>query len=208
MEYDDIKNSADYKIIETLNHNNIKNFVKRETINSKGWGVIGRMYQLFGALLVLLLLSKATTLFIRTSHTQHLIAIGIGLATTFSLLIIIHELLHALAYKAIGTKHIFLNMNIKKFLFYVQADRQIFNYKQIKIVALAPAVVIFVLGTIGVTVFFGQPLYYFFATLIGGHSLFCLGDFGMLSFFENRKENTIFTVTIKSKQETYFYARR
>ena len=139
--------------------------------------------------------------------TASLEGLGMGVLFSFTVLIILHELLHAIAYLLVGAKKISFGMNLNKFMFYVQADKQVLNYKQFMFVALAPAVVVAVVSLTGAIFFYGQPLYYFFMVIFGLHGLFCGGDFGLLCFFENRKEDEIYTFDVKSEEKTYFYKK-
>ena len=132
---------------------------------------------------------------------------GWGILFCISGLIIIHELLHYFAYLLVGARKLSFGMNLKKFMFYVQADKQILNYNRFKVVALAPVVVVGIICIAGGFLFFEQALYYFFLTIFAIHSLFCMGDLGMLCFFENRKEDDIYTFDVKDIGKTYFYKK-
>lgn len=207
MNKSEIVNNPDFEEITVLKQADIKDFVKRELLNnSGGWATIGNMYQLFGGLLFFLLLTKSTISLVKTSKPDNFVAIGIGLFISFTLIVIIHELIHAVAYKLVGAKKISFGADIKRFIFHVQVDKQVFNYKQMMFVALAPAVVIFITTAIGAIIFSGS-VYYIFATILAVHSLFCLGDLGILCFFQNRPDKDIYTFDDKEKKETYFYAK-
>jgi hypothetical protein len=122
-------------------------------------------------------------------------------------LIVIHELIHALAYKFVGATHLSFGMNLKQFVFYVQADKQILNYKQFRLVALAPALVVSSLSIIAMLVFYQHAVFYFFIPIFAFHSVFSGGDFGLLCFFSNRNDKDIVTFDIKAEGKTYFYAK-
>lgn len=194
-------------MIEVLEHSQMKNFIKRELAGNQGWGLIGKMYQGMGLLLFGFTLIKAFAPFMRNGETQMLEWMGWGLLFCFSGLIVIHELLHFFAYLAVGARKLSFGMKLKQFIFYVQADKQVLNYNQFKVVALAPVVVVAVVSIAGAIIWFEQPLYYFFLTVLAVHSLFCVGDLAMLCYFENRSEDKIYTFDGKEEGKTYYYKK-
>ena len=203
-----IINNPAFEQIEVIEHSNLKPFLRREIIGNQGWGLIAKMYQGMGLLLVAFALVKAFAPYLRTRETISLEWMGWSVLFCITALIVIHELLHAIAYLIVGARKLSFGMNLKKFMFYVQADKQVLNYKQFMIVALAPAVVVGVVSLAGAIFYYGQPFYYFFLVIFGLHGLFCGGDFGLLCFFENRKEDEIYTFDVKSEGKTYFYKRK
>jgi len=207
MKYLELLNNPSFEQIEVIEHSNLRPFLRREIAGNQGWGLMAKMYQGIGLLLVGFALIKAFAPYMTRRDTASLEGLGMGVLFSFTVLIILHELLHAIAYLLVGAKKISFGMNLNKFMFYVQADKQVLNYKQFMFVALAPAVVVAVVSLTGAIFFYGQPLYYFFMVIFGLHGLFCGGDFGLLCFFENRKEDEIYTFDVKSEEKTYFYKK-
>lgn len=207
MNYLEIINNPSYELIETLDHSQIKPFIKREIIGNLGWGLLAKMYQGIGLLLFGFALIKAFAPFMKHRETLMLEWMGWGMLFCFTALIIIHELLHFFAYLLVGVRKLSFGMDLKKFIFYVQADKQVLNYSKFKVVALAPALVIAVVSIVGAIIWFEQPLYYFFLTVLSMHSLFCVGDLGMLCYFENRSDDEIYTYDVKEEGRTYYYKK-
>lgn len=207
MNYKDVINNPKYKEIASVKHNDIKEFVIQEVSYNYGWTRIANTYQIIGLFALGFSLIKALISFYTYKTYISLIVLGIGLLFSFTLLIILHELIHAAAYKYVGAKKLSFGMNIRKFLFYVQADKQVLNYKQFKITALAPAITIAFFSLLGIILFYNRHAFYFFISVFGLHSLFCAGDFGMLCFFQNRPDMDIVTFDIKAKEITYFYGK-
>ena len=208
MKYPELINNPDYEKIEELSHDDIRPFLRREIAGNQGWGLIAKMYQGIGLLLVGFALIKAFAPYMTRRDTASLEGLGMGVLFSFTVLIVLHELLHAIAYLLVGAKKLSFGMNLRKFMFYVQADKKVLNYKQFMFVALAPAVVVGFVSLSGAIFFYGQPLYYFFMILFGLHGLFCGGDFGLLCFFENRKDDEIYTFDVRKEGKTYFYKRK
>lgn len=207
MKYLELINNPDYEKIEELNHDELKTVLHREIAGNQGWGLIAKMYQGIGLLLIGFALIKAFAPYMMRRDATSLEGLGMGILFSFTVLIVLHELLHVLAYLFVGARKLSVGMNLRKFLFYVQADKKVLNYKQFMIVALAPAVVVAIVSLVGAIIYYGQPLYYFFLVIFGLHGLFCSGDFGLLCFFENRKEDEIYTFDVKKEGKTFFYKR-
>lgn len=207
MKYTEINNNLHYEKIAEVEHNNLKSFISNEIIGNKGWGLIAKMYQGIGLLLIGFALIKAFAPFMKSRETIMLEGMGWAVLFSFTALVIIHELLHCLAYLLVGARKLSFGLNLKKFMFFVQADKDVFNYKQFMFVALAPAVVVAVVSLAGAIFYYGRPLYYFFMVIFGLHSLFIGGDLGLLCFFENRKEDEIYTYDLKKEGKTYFYRK-
>ena len=132
---------------------------------------------------------------------------GWGVLFCFTALIVVHELLHFFAYLAVGARRLSFGMNLRQFIFYVQADKQVLDYSRFKVVALAPVVIVAAASIAGAIIWFEQPPYYFFLTILAMHSLFCAGDLAMLCYFENRPDDEIYTFDIKKEGKTYYYRK-
>ncbi|MHB9056395.1 MAG: DUF3267 domain-containing protein [Paludibacteraceae bacterium] len=207
MKLETLINNKNFEKIEEISHDDLKPFLRREITGNQGWRLIAKMYQGIGLLLIGFALIKAFAPFMRSRETFMLEGMGWGVLFSFTALVIIHELLHCFAYLLVGARKLSFGVNLRKFMFYVQADMQVLNYKQFMIVALAPAVVVGLVSLAGAVFYYGQPLYYFFMVIFGLHGLFCGGDFGLLCFFENRKEDEIYTFDVKKEGKTYFYKK-
>jgi hypothetical protein len=123
-------------------------------------------------------------------------------------LIVIHELLHALAYLSTGARKISFGLIPRKFVFYAMADRQVIASRAFHLVALTPFLVVKLVCLVGVVLFFNQPPMYFLLGVMCLHSLFCAGDIAMLDFYRWHKGKEIFNFDDKSEGKTYFYARK
>jgi len=205
MTAEELINSPDYTQIAEVKHSELKPFITTEVEQQPVWAKISNMYQIAGLLAFMLGGFKAFLPLFAGKSGVNLWWVGAGIVFSFSALIFIHELLHAAAYWYVGAKKLSFGVILRKFIFYVQADKQVLNYDKFKIVALAPAVVIGVITILGMIIFYNQPLFYFCLTVFGLHGIFCGGDFGLLCFFENRKDKTILTFDDKEKGTTFFY---
>lgn len=129
----------------------------------------------------------------------------LALGFCFSFMIIIHELIHALAYKLVGAKKVYFGMKLSKFMFYAACDQQHFNGVQFRFVALAPFVCITTLCLAGIAV---SPHYFFmFLIVMAIHTLCCSGDFAMLNYIQQYDLKKVFTYDLKAEKTTYFYLK-
>lgn len=130
-----------------------------------------------------------------------------ALGLVLSLLIIpIHEWIHSLAYKYVGARETSYDANWKKFYFMAMAHKFVANYREFRIVALAPLVVITLAGMISMALPIG--LWKFsIASFLLIHSLFSSGDIALLNFFVNNREREMVTYDDKAARMSYFYEK-
>lgn len=206
MTYDELIKNPDYSLIETLEHAEMKKLVVSEFKQNRGWSCIAMVYQFIGIMTFTFFLTFSIIKGYKYDDYTNLFWFGLGSLFSLTAIIIIHELIHAGAYLLVGARHISFGMQLRKFMFYVLSDKDVVNYKQFTIVALAPAIVISILSLIALWIFYQQPIFYFFLPIFGLHSVFCGGDFGLLCFFQNRSDLKIMTFDVKAEGKTYFYA--
>ena len=208
MTYNELQNNSEYTELASVKHEDVRSFITAEMEQKPLFVKVASIYQITGILAFLLGVIKALIPFFTQRETEFLGWLGFGILFSFSLLIVIHELIHAAAYRFVGIKNLSFGMYLRKFLFYVQADKQVVNYKQFTIVALAPSIVVSFLTILGMIIFYQQPVFYFFIPIFAFHSIFSGGDFGLLSVFQNRPNQDILTFDLKCNATTYFYAKQ
>lgn len=127
----------------------------------------------------------------------------LGFFASLTVLIPIHEAIHAAAYKWAGAPKVSFGSNWKKFYFYAAADRFVADAKSFKIIALAPFIVI---STVLIILIFIVPIWWqwlLWGTLLI-HTGACAGDFGMLGFYERYKGKDVFTFDDVTEKKAYF----
>src|SRR5665648_101192 len=87
---------------------------------------------------------------------------------SFTLLIFIHELLHGFAFLLLGFKKISFGGDIRKFVFYAQADQQVLSRHEFYFLALFPLVTIkaVTIAAILVTIFMHSPWLWFWMVVM------------------------------------------
>lgn len=204
---EELQNSGKYEMLYELEHQQVKEFVIHQ-ITSGSKLVRGYMlYQLLMILIGLFIVTRPLVLAFRGNY-QPLIYLLAAVIFTFTILILIHELLHALAFKITGARHVSIGTYLKKFIFYAEADRHVLNRRQFTLVALTPLLTVKLATLTGVIMTVGNPAVYFWVFVMSAHSLFCAGDIGILDYFYQFRDSKLFTFDLKDEKKSYFYREK
>ena len=204
---EDLQNESEFELLTEVSHQKLREFVVGQIVEEKYVIRIYSIYQLIMMMVFAFLLTRGIVLSIK-GYYGILIEIGLSIVFSLSALIIIHELLHALAYLLTGARRISFGVIPKKFIFYALADRQVITARAFHIVALTPFIIIKLICLIGIVEFYDSQLMYFFLSVMCLHSLFCAGDIAMLAFYRIHKGKEIYNFDNKSEGKTYFYSRK
>ncbi len=204
---EDLINNDSFELLAEVEHKKVKDFVMEQVMNDK---FLVRKYGFYQAAMIpifLFLLVKASIAGFGGTYDA-LGALGLSILFSGTLLVIIHEFIHALAYWATGSRNLSAGAIWKKFIFYVAADRQVIGYPAFRFVALAPFVVIKVACIILTIVFWTTPMAYFFMSVMCIHSLFCGGDIAMLAFYHIHADKEIYNFDDLKSGRTFFYVKK
>lgn len=204
---EDLQNKNEFELLIEVSHQKLRDFVVEQITEEKYIIRIYSIYQVIMMIVFAFLLTRGIVLSIK-GHSEILTEIGLSIVFSFSALIIIHELLHALAYLIAGARRISFGAIPKKFIFYALADRQVIAPQAFHIVALTPFIIVKLICLAGFIVFYNQQTMYFFLSVMCLHSLFCAGDIAMLAFYRIHKGKEIYNFDDKNKGKTYFYIRK
>jgi hypothetical protein len=203
---EELLNPEKFELIAQLNHSQIKEFVINQLMQN---GKIIKFYMIYQILMIMIgmfFFTRSVVLAFQSSHTQLYYSLA-ALIFCFSVLIIIHELLHGIALKLAGAKRVTYGGYLRKFIFYAEADQFVINRRQFAFIALTPLFAVKLITLIGIIFLFNQPVFYFLIFVMSAHSLFCAGDIGLLSVFYKIKNIEIFTFDVKAEKTSYFYRR-
>jgi hypothetical protein len=203
---EELLNPEKFELIAQLNHSQIKEFVINQLMQN---GKIIKIYMIYQILMIMIgmfFFTRSIVLAFQSSPTQLYYSLA-ALIFCFSALVIIHELLHGVALKLTGAKHVTFGGYLKKFIFYAEADQFVINRRQFTFIALTPLFAVKLITLIGIILLFNQPVFYFLIFVMSAHSLFCAGDIGLLSVFYKIKNIEIFTFDVKAEKTSYFYRR-
>ena len=204
---EELQNSDKFEMIGKLNHQQIKEFVIEQLIEN---GKIIKIYMIYQVLMILVgmfFFTRSIVLAFQDSAIQLYYSLA-ALVFCFSLLIIIHELLHGIALKLSGAPKVSFGGYLKKFIFYAEADQFVINRRQFAFIALTPLFTVKLITLIGIVLFFSQPVFYFLIFVMSAHSLFCAGDIGLLSVFYKFRNSVIFTFDVKVEKTSYYFLRK
>ena len=204
---EDLINGNEFELLTEVSHQNLREFIVEQIKAEKYIIRIYSAYQVIMLIVFVFFLTRSIILSIKGFPGQ-LVQIGLAVLFSFSVLIIIHELLHALAYLLTGSRRISFGLILRKFVFYALADRQVVASKAFHFVALTPFVVVKLICLMGIVAFFNQPIMYFFVSVMCLHSLFCAGDIAMLAFYNLHRGKEIYNFDNRSEGKTYFYIRK
>jgi len=204
---DDLQNNNEFELLAEVSHQKLREFVVEQIVEEKYIIRIYSVYQVLMMVLFIFLLTRSIMLVFK-GFSEPIISMGLALLFSFSILIVIHELLHAVAYLLSGAKKISFGVILKKFVFYALADQQVIESRAFHFVALTPFVVIKLICLAGTIVFYNQSWMYFFLSVMCLHSLFCAGDLAMLAFYNLHQGKEIYNYDNRSEGKTYFYIRK
>jgi hypothetical protein len=204
---EDLQNDSAFELLTEVSHQNLREFVVSQISQEK---LIIRIYSIYQVTMmsVLVFLLTRSIIFALNGRTESIIQIGLATLFSLSVLIVVHELLHALAYLLTGARNISFGFIPKKFIFYALADLQVIASRPFHVVALTPFIVVKLITAIGFVIHFNNHLMYFFLTIMCLHSLFCAGDIAMLAFYNLHRGKEIYNYDNRSQGKTYFYTRR
>jgi len=203
---EDLKDESKFELLTEVSHQKLREFVVAQITEEKH---IIRTYSIYQVVMILIftfLLTRGIVLSVK-GHSETLISIVLAVVFSFSALIVIHELLHALAYLLTGARRISFGVIPKKFIFYALADRQVIAKRAFHIVALTPFIVVKLICLIGIIQFYNEQIMYFSLSVMCLHSLFCAGDIAMLAFLpDSQGKRNLQFLTTKVKGKLIFTA--
>ncbi len=191
-----------YVLSAELEHNNpipfLRQYIKKWnpfTIFFWAWNI------LLGLALIYFLFTKTDLLFIRKIDKLFL-----GIFLTL-LLLPIHELIHGLVYKMCGAPKVTFKAVWRKFIFYAIADKFVTDNDEFYLVAVSPFAVINI-SLILTTFLVSEPVSWILFGALIFHTGGCFGDFALLSYFYENKENETVTYDDVPNGKSYFYAKK
>lgn len=205
---EDLQDETEFELLTEVSHQHLKEFIIRQITLEKS---IIRVYSVFQGLMILLfffLFTRGIVYYFKGLSAQQITGIGLAILFSFTFLVVVHELLHAVAYLLTGSRRISFGMIWRKFVFYALADRQVIARSAFRLVALTPFVAINIVCVAGFLFNSNVTLNYFFLGVMALHSLFCAGDIAMLAFYNLYPGEEIYNYDDRSKGKTYFYRRK
>ena len=147
-------------------------------------------------------------IFVRDMNTISLLKQFLyGLIISLTIVIPLHEFIHALSYFILGARKIRFGAVLKHFAFYAVADDFVVNRNAFIFLALSPFVIVSLLNLAGFVFVHGYASYTYISVLFF-HATMCAGDFALLSYFEFHRDKELYTFDDVGKKISYFYYKK
>ncbi|MFC2113032.1 DUF3267 domain-containing protein [Bacteroidota bacterium] len=130
-----------------------------------------------------------------------------GLIISLTIVIPLHELIHAMVYVLLGARKIRFGAILKHFAFYAVADDFVASRTGFIFLAISPFIVVSLLNLAGFIFVPGYASYTYISVLFF-HSTMCAGDFALLSYFEYHGDKEMYTFDDVKNKTSYFYYRK
>jgi hypothetical protein len=204
---EELRNSGQFELIAQLNHSQIKEFVINQLTQNGKIIKVYMIYQIVMIMVGMFFFTRSIVLAFQGLPTPLYYSLA-ALVFCFSILIVIHELLHGIALKLSGAPRVSFGGYLKKFIFYAEADQFVINRRQFAFIALTPLFAVKLVTLIGIIFLFNQPVFYFLIFVMSAHSLFCAGDIGLLSVFHKSKNTEVYTFDVQAEKTSYYFMRK
>jgi hypothetical protein len=206
---EELLNNDDFELIEEVEYSNLKSFIINEIVKKS---VLIKLHSVFQVLAIVILVGLLSFygygLYRNGNYSTELLTILASIVFSFTLLIPIHELIHAAAFLLLGKKDIGFGVQWKKFLFYAESNRQVLNRKEMIIVALAPFLTVLMVGTASFLISQSEIISLSGLVIVLLHFFFCGGDFAIISFFNRYKEFDMYTFDDRKEKRSYYFKKR
>ncbi|MFC2081358.1 DUF3267 domain-containing protein, partial [Bacteroidota bacterium] len=130
-----------------------------------------------------------------------------GLIISMTIVIPLHELIHAIGYFILGARKIRFGAALKNFAFYAVADNFVANRSGFIFLAISPFIIVSLLNLAGFIFVPGYASYTYISVLFF-HATMCAGDFALLSYFEFHRDKELYTFDDVKNKTSYFYYRK
>jgi hypothetical protein len=130
---------------------------------------------------------------------------GLAFFVMLIVLLPLHELIHAIAYRLVGARDIRWDYSVRMMAAWVIAHRFVADRRQFAVVALAPFVVINAGLIVSILLFPSAAVFLLFVLLWHLHG--CAGDWSLLSFVWINRERGFWTFDDATEGRSYFFGR-
>ncbi len=188
-----------FKLLSRIDYSNgLDKFVKEQLYNFN-FIIILYWISRLGVIIILVNLYRNSSENLDTLFFTYL-SIGILVGV---LLIPIHELIHAFAYKMLGTPIVKFNIQIRRFKFTVHPSDFIISIKEYTFVALSPFVVLSIILIVLMYLYASYLPIWLGAMVL--HLLICGGDFAVVGYIQSQFDiNTLVYDDFDSKQVLFY----
>jgi len=198
---EELQESGDYEKLQDLDHNEMVPFLLE---NLKNQNPINAFFKHGTMLLIALILFVWIG---RWNTTLFFAGLGVGLIFTFTVGLILHELLHLMVYKILGAKKTRLKTLWDQGAVAAVADQFVVSEKEFYWLAFTPYAVLTTAGLIALFTTTGWVFYGVSCFLIL-HATACIGDFSLAGYMYENRDREIYTFDDVENDKSYFYVEK
>jgi Putative zincin peptidase len=203
----DLNDPEKFELLASVEHGRIKEFVLQQVMTDKVFIPAYMIYQTLLFFSGLFFLTRSIILSYR-GDWRYLLISGEGILFSFTVLVVIHELLHGLALKLTGAPSVTFGGILRKFIFFAEADNYVLGRTSFLFVAFTPLVVVQIITIIGIVFWFYVPFVYFFLMVMTIHSFFSSGDVALVTIFYRFSDRETFTYDNSIEKKSYYFVKR
>ncbi len=203
---DHIKNDTSFQLLDKLHYDDIVEFAT-EYVRKKTRSMT------FYLVIIVIFFILQWSAFLYGIFVSHMNIVSLlkqflyGLIISLTIVIPLHELIHAFGYLLLGARKIRFGAVLKHFAFYAVADNFVANRNAFIFLALSPFVIVSLLNLAGFIFVHGYASYTYISVLFF-HATMCAGDFALLSYFEFHRDKELYTFDDVGNKTSYFYYKK
>jgi len=196
----ELEESDKYKKLQEFDHNEMVPFLLE---NLKNRNPINAFFKHGTMILIALILFVWIG---RWNTSLFFAGLGVGLIFTFTVGLILHELLHLLVYKILGAKKTRLKVLWDQGAVAAVADQFVVSEKEFYWLAFTPFVVLTVAGLVALFMTTGW-IFYAVSFFLVIHTTACIGDFSLAGYMYENRDQEIYTFDDVENDKSYFFVR-
>lgn len=193
--------TPEYRLLAEMHHASLAEFVIEYFIRRMTWLVLLHHAMSLATVIVVALVIDRQNV----NWRDGLAAFGLAFAALLIVILPIHELLHAAAYRMAGARDIRWDYSMKMAAVWVVAHRFVVTTRPFLFVALAPFVVINTILIAGVMLFPKVAVFLLFVLLWHLHG--AIGDWSLINFIWIHRRLGFWTFDDADLGKSYFYGR-
>jgi len=194
----DLLNSEQYKKVAELDHDSLAPFVM-ENLNKQNIFTL-----LFKVSVIAVSATVLSQIIIRWDGGTSFLGLLAGVAFTYSIGIFVHELLHLLAYLLMGATKLSIIPKWSQGAVVATADHFVLGKKGFYFLAMMPFLILTIAAIFGLLLSYGF-VFYMLLSFLFFHTISCIGDFGLASYFYENRHRTLFTFDDMKQDKSYFF---
>jgi len=203
LKVDQIKNNPRFRLLDKLHYDSIVEFAT-EYIRKRTRSMT--IYMVFlVAFFVFMWSAFAYGVIVDKMNAVSLLKQFLyGLIVSLTIVIPVHEMIHAAGYFLLGARKIRFGAALKHFAFYAVADDFVAGRRGFIFLAISPFLIVSLLNLAGYIFVSGYASYTYISVLFF-HATMCAGDFALLSYFEFHRDKEVYTFDDVKNKTSYFY---